>query len=152
MGVVTIEELVSRVHAFERQLEEYYADLRDRATQDGTRLLTHYLSRRRHHLPDVLTAFSAAELAEMCHEWVRYDDTEFAPKRLFGGPPPPAGISGGELLQIAIAFGEELLAFYRWLDQQPLGEPARRLARGLLRTEEVHIIELKKTLATGYFG
>lgn len=151
MGVVTIGELVDRIHDFERRLEDHYADLRDRATQDGTRLLTHYLSRRRHHLPDALTAFSAAELTEMCHEWVRYDDTEFDPKRMFAGSPAPDDISGKELLQIAIAFVEKLLAFYRWLDRQPLGEPARRLAQGLLHVEEAHIIELKKTLATGYF-
>lgn len=151
MGVMSIEELVNRVHGFERRLEAYYADLRDRGTQESTRILTHYLSRRRNHLPDVLTTFSAAELAEMCHERVRYDDTEFDPERLFVGPQAPADIGGRELLQTAIAFVEELLVFYRWLDQQPLGEHGRRLVQELLRTEETHITELEKTLATGYF-
>ena len=151
MGVLSVGELVDRIQDFERRLEAYYADVRDHATQDGARLLAYYLSRHRRHLPGVLSAFSAAELAEIRLEWVRYDDTEFDPKRLFVGSKAPADISGRELLQTGIAFIEELLVFYRWLDQQSLGEHAKRLVQGLLHTEETHIVELKKTLATDYF-
>jgi len=151
MGIITIEELINRVNDFEGRLEAYYADLRNRATQDGTRLLTYYLSRHRHHLPDVLTAFSSEQLAEIRHEWVRYDDTEFDPRRLFTDRESPSDISGRELLQTAIGLVEDLLRFYEWLNQQPLGEDAKRLVEGLLRTEETHVIELKKTLATDYF-
>ena len=44
-----------------------------------------------------------------------------------------------------------LVEFYRWLSRQPLGPEGGDLVRSLLKIEETHIVELKKTKAMDYF-
>lgn len=151
MSVVTVGEMLERVRDFERRLEAYYADLRDRATRDGVRLLTYYLARHRRHLGDALESYTAAQVEHICQVPLKYNDTDFEPAKCFRGKDVASSLSGNELLSAAIELVEELLRFYRWMVQQPLGDEAGGLFQSLLRIEERHVIELKKMRAMDYF-
>ncbi len=151
MTVVTVGELLQRARDFERRLEASYADLRDRATDDGVRMLTYYLARHRRHLPEALESFSQRQLELMEHVPRKYDDSEFRPEKCFSGMPLPSSATGDELLTVAIESVETLISFYRWMVRQPLGNEAAALFQSLLRIEETHVIELKKTKAMHYF-
>ncbi len=54
MSVTTLGDMLDRIQDFERRLKALYADVRDRKTNDGTRLLTYYLARHRRHVPSAL--------------------------------------------------------------------------------------------------
>ena len=58
MAIVTIGDLLDRTADFERHLEQYYADIRDRSKDNSVRLLTYCLSRHRGHLPEALKKYS----------------------------------------------------------------------------------------------
>jgi hypothetical protein len=151
MAVVTLGDVLDSVADFERKLESFYADLRDRTTRDGTRLLTYYLARHRRHLPEALECCSGSDLAGIRRTPFKYDGPEFEPAACFEGRDLPSDVTGGELLDTAIELVSLLTSVYRWLAEQPLGEKAKSLFTSLLRIEERHLIELKKTKATDYF-
>ncbi len=151
MSVVTVGQMLEKARHFERCLEAYYADLRDRATRDGVRLLTYYLARHRRHLPEALECLSKPQLARIAHIPLKYDNPEFSPEKHFEGKRLPSSVTGDELLGVAIEFVEMLCSFYRWMVQQPLGDEADSLFQSLLRIEERHVIELKKITAMHYF-
>ncbi len=151
MATVTVGDMLNRAQNFERRLEAFYADLRDRATRDGTRLLVYYLARHRRHLPDALNSFTPKQLEHIRRVPLKYDDTAFTLHKCFEGREVPSNATGTELLDTAIALVEELIRFYRWMAQQPLGGSAATLFVSLLSVEERHIIELKKTKAMDYF-
>ena len=151
MTAMTAGDMLDRAADFERRLEAYYADLRDRATRDGTRLLVYYLARHRRHLPEALKSFTPKQLEHIRRAPLKYDGTNFAPQKCFEGKELPSDVTGRELLDAAIALVEELIRFYRWIAQQRLGELAAALFRSLLSVEERHVVELKKTRAMDYF-
>lgn len=151
MADITVGTMLERARDFEARLESFYADLRDRATRDGTRLLTYYLARHRRHLPEALDAFTPDQLRRLSHIPLKYDDTDFIPDHCFEGRELPCSVTGEELLEAAIELVETLTRFYRWMAQQPLGDEAVGLFQNLLRIEEKHVVELKKTKATHYF-
>jgi hypothetical protein len=151
MTTVTVGHMLDRASDFEERMECFYADLRDRATKSGPRLLVYYLVRRRHHLPEALKSFAPEEITHIRSVQLRYDDTDFDPARLFAGRMLPSDVTGRELLSYAIFMVEQLIGFYRWLGQRPIGPEAERLLGALLRIEERHIIELKKMQAMDYF-
>ncbi len=151
MSVKTVGEILERVQDFERRLEAYYADLRDRATRDGVRLLTYYLARHRRHLPEALASLSATELEHIRRIPLKYSDMEFDPKKCFRGKYLASSVSGEQLLDVAIELVETLIHLYGWLLEQPLGYEAGNLWRSLLRIEENAVIELKKIKAMDYF-
>jgi rubrerythrin len=143
--------MLESAREFERRLEAYYAELRDRSTNDGARLLTYYLARHRKHLPEALESLPAPQLEGLCRVRLQSEMPEFHLPGCFRGKDLPASASGDELLGVAIELVETLAAFYRSLAERlPEGE-AHELAEELLHIEEVHLIELKKTKATHYF-
>jgi rubrerythrin len=151
MATVTVGDMLKRAKDFERRLEAYYADLRDRATHDGVRLLTYYLARHRRHLPQALKSFSQEQIERISQVILKYDDTDFSPHTYFEGRNLADSVSGEELLGVAIEFVGTLIRFYRWMVQQRLGDEAASLFQSLLQIEEKHIIELKKIKAMDYF-
>ncbi len=151
MARPTVGDMLERAREFERRLEHYYADLRDRTTQDGTRLLTFYLARDRLHLPEALESFNRAQLERFKREPLESEPPAFNPARCFAGKKLPNSAGGDELLATAIEFVEMLINFYRAVLDRVHDEDARELIRDLLRIEESHVIELKKTKAMHYF-
>ncbi|MHC4787702.1 MAG: hypothetical protein ACYS8K_00630 [Planctomycetota bacterium] len=115
------------------------------------RLLTYYLARHRRHLPEALESIPRRQIEHASHVPLKYDDSEFNPRKCFEGRRLPSTATGEELLAVAIELVAELLRFYRWMVQQPLGEEATEIFQDLLTIEEKHVIELKKIKAMDYF-
>ena len=151
MANVTAGDMLDRAQDFERRLEALYADLRDRVTNDGARLLVYYLARHLRHLPEALETVPPADLTEIRAAPIKYDDTDFDPARRFATLGCDSAITGRELLDHAISLVEELIRFYRWVAAQPLGEKPHDLFDTLRRIEERHVVELKKIRAMDYF-
>jgi hypothetical protein len=151
MAVVTVGEMLDRALDFEVRLEAYYAELRDRSTVDGVRILTHYLARHKRHVPEALEPFTAVDLHHIRLAPMKYDDTDFHPAHCFEGRGLPADATGEQLLDVSIEFVDTLIRFYHWMLQQPLGPGPQGLFQSLLRIEERDVIELKKIKAMDYF-
>ncbi len=151
MSTMTIGEAMDRAKDFERRLEALYAHLRDNASRDGVRLLTYYLVRHRRHLPEALKSFSQEQIGHIWKIPLKYEDTEFAPKKCFESRDISEAVTGEEFLTIAIELVENLIGFYRWMVQQPVGHEAESLFQSLLKIEEAHVVELKKMKAMNYF-
>lgn len=151
MPIVKITNMLDRVSNFEGRLEAFYADVRDHAAHDGVRLLTYYLARHRRHLPDALGSFGSEQIKRIGKILLKHDNTNFIPQKLFKGRRLPSSVTADELLQAAIELVEDLLTFYQWMLQQPIGHEASALFSALLTIEESHVIELKKMRAMRYF-
>ncbi len=151
MAQTTVGEMLDKAQNFEHRLESYYADLRDRATKDGIRLLTYYLVRHRRHLPKVISSYSADQMSRIRKIRLKYEGPSFDTGTLFQGKELSPTVSGKELLDVSIQFVEELMHFYSWLAEQRLGEEGTGLFQNLLKVEETHVVELKKTRAMNYF-
>jgi hypothetical protein len=151
MPVVTVGNMIDRARAFETRLERYYADLRDRATDDGVRLLTYYLARRKRHLPETLSAYGSPVLDSIRRTPFKYEDTHLVVEKCFEGKTLPSDVNAEKVLDTAIGFVEMLIGFYSHLSRQPLGEDVIGLFQSLVKIEEKDIIELNKIRATHYF-
>jgi hypothetical protein len=151
MTVLNLGEILDRAQDYERLLESYYADLRDRTTCDGTRLLTYYLARHRRHLLEALRTFTSSDLVYVQRTPLKYNgpglplEADLEEKKLS----PDA--KAEQLLDAAIELVEALASVYRWVAEQDLGTKPLGLFVSLLKMEETHIVELKKIKAMDYF-
>lgn len=151
MSVVTVGEMIDRAKTFEEKLERYYADLRDRATKDGVRLVTYYLARRKQHLPQTLRDYPAGQLERIRQTPFKYDEADLDLEKCFDGKDLPSDTDAERLFEVAIEFVDQLIAFYRHLSEQQLGKDVQGLFGSLLKIEEKDIVELKKMRAMHYF-
>lgn len=151
MAIVSIGDILDRVAEFEKQLEDYYASVRDEAQDDGARLLTYYLCRHRRHLETATKQMNDVELAHIRKAQLKYD-VELSPGT--GSHLPEASaqeIKGQELLQTAVEHDTLLIALYNGILEQPLNTEVATFIESLRRTEERDIVMLKKMVAMGYF-
>jgi hypothetical protein len=150
MSVTTLGDMLDRIQDFERRLKALYADVRDRTTNDGTRLLTYYLARHRRHVPSALASCTASQIENIRRTSFKYNGPEFEPRACFEGVKFPASVVANDILETAFVLVETLTAVYRWIADQQLGEEATSLFSSLLKIEESHLIELKKIRAVDY--
>lgn len=151
MSVETIGAVLDRIQAYEHRLEAYYADLRDRTTNDGVRLLTYSLARRKRHLPGALNCYPPEQIRAIRETPLRYDGPGFDPRDCIDGRELSSAAKAEELLDAAIGFVAVLIGVYRWLAERPLGGETGALFRSLQAVEETDIVELKKIRAMDYF-
>lgn len=151
MAIVNIGDLLDRAADFERRLEQYYAEIRDRSKDNGVRLLTYYLSRHRRHLPEVLKEYSP-QVIEQVRKIELKQDIPFVPEKEFQamGTAPDA-VRGQELLAAAVKYDTALATLYREILEQPLIGQAQELFDSLIHVEERDIVMLKKMAAMNYF-
>ena len=151
MAIVSIKDMLDRAADFEKRLERYYSEIRDRSTNDGVRLLTYYLSRHRRHLEQALANYSAADLEHIYHVQLKYD-IDYHPEQTFHMMKTvPELAKGADLLEAASEYDMELVGFYRKILEQPLSSEAAALIESLIRVEEKDIVMLKKMVAMDYF-
>ncbi len=150
MSVTTLGDMLDRIQDFEGRLEGLYADVRDRTTNDGTRLLTYYLARHRRHLPSALASCSSSQIEKIRRTPLKYDGPAFEPRSSLEGVELPASVVANEVLATSIALVEKLTAVYRWIADRKLSDDAAVLFGSLLRIEESHLVELKKIRAVDY--
>ena len=151
MAVKNIGGLLDRVVGFEQRLEQYYAEIRDRSKNNDIRLLTYYLRRHYHHLPDVLAQYPPALIddvreIELAHAIPFFPEKEFPALRS-----SPDRVRGPELLKSAILYDTALVNLYREILDLPLMDQARGLFDGLIHVEQRDIVMLRKMTAMHYF-
>lgn len=150
MAIVTVGDVLDRAQDFELQLERYYAAIRDQSSDNGVRLLTYYLARHRRHQeaalaeqdPDVVHRVRTVEL--------RFD-IPLNPPRTLPFSQTPEAIRGETLLEMAIEHDSNLVAVYRAILDQPVGDDVQSLLEVLIRMEERDIVMMKKMQAMHYF-
>ncbi len=150
MSVTTLGDMLDRIQDFERRLKALYANIRDRTTNDGTRLLTYYLARHRRHLPSALESCSSSQIEKIRRTPLKYDGPEFEPRSRLEGVELPTSAVANEVLDTAVELVETLTAVYRWIADRQLGDEASLLFGSLLKIEMSHLIELKKIRAVDY--
>jgi rubrerythrin len=151
MRGITFEELLKRAMEFERKLESYYAEIRDRTEDAGVRLLTYYLSRHRRHLEEATAALSPERREHIGMVRLRFD-VPFEPDEVFKPmTTPPESVKSRELLDSAVRYDSTLVDLYRRILAQQVGPEAETFIESLVRLEEKDIVMLKKMLAMDYF-
>ena len=150
MSVTTLGDMLDRIEDFERRLAALYADVRDRTTNDGTRLLTYYLARHRRHLPSALRSCTSPEIEKIRRTPLKYDGPPFEPRSCLEDVELPVSVTANEVLDTAVALVETLTAVHRWITDRQLGDEASLLFGSLLKIEESHLVELKKIRAVDY--
>ncbi len=151
MTSITFEELLKRATDFERRLEDYYAEIRDRTTDTGVRLLTYYLSRHRRHLEMAAISLSPERMSQIGSVRLKFD-LQFDPDRDFVPmSTPPAEVTSRALLDSAVRYDTQLVGLYRSILAQPTGSEAQTFLESLIKLEEKDIVMLKKMIAMDYF-
>lgn len=151
MAIVTIGEILDRGRDFETRLEAYYAELRDGSTDNGVRLLTYYLARHRRHQDQALAGLDADTLRHVRAVELKFGPPSDASANLRLPALDLAKGTGEGLIEAAIRYDGELVALYRTILGQALGDEARAVLEALIRVEERDIVMLKKMLAMHYF-
>ncbi len=151
MAIVNIGSLFDEIARYEESAERYYADLRDRASSDGVRLLTYYLSRRKKHLPEALSLLGHHDLQNARQFPILISEDNVPGPAFFEAHRLDDAATGDELLSIAVTFTEIPLALYnKMVEIVPIGT-----AHGVFRTlsvlEQRAVVELKKIRAMNYF-
>ncbi len=150
-GFISFKELIERALEFERELEHYYAEIRDTTQNEGVRLITYYLSRHRRRLQQAIDNLQKGTLEHLFKVKFKYD-IEFAPEKDFH-PLNKAipDITGDELLEAAANYDVQLIELYKKILSNPMNVEASSFVESLIRMEEKDVVMLKKMLATHYF-
>jgi hypothetical protein len=151
MAIVTVGELLDRGRDFETRLEAYYAEIRDRSTDNGVRLVTYYLARHRRHQAMALGGMAAEVLARVRNVELKFDAAFDPTKELRLPEIAPEAIKGDELIECAARHDGQLVSLYRFILGQPLNDDVRAVLEALIRVEERDMVMLKKMLAMHYF-
>jgi|GEM_PF-5167002 rubrerythrin len=151
MAIVNLGSFLDEIAKFEQSAEQYYADLRDRTRNDGVRLLTHYLARRKQHLPQAMSLIKQQDLEEARRFPVLLSEDQVPGPAFFAEHRLDDNADGGRLLAQAIIFTETLLQLYEKMVEMIPSGPAHGLFRTLTVIEQRAVVELKKILAMNYF-
>lgn len=150
MAVITVADALRRAEDFERAVASFYSNLAMQADQDGVRLLTGYMSRRRPRVSENLALLSHDRLAAISPTPLAYEPYGADCHCLEGMRLPVAG-NAAQVLDMALNFNECLVRFYRQVIQQVADPAVVELFESLICLEEQDEIELKKIKALNYF-
>lgn len=150
MAVITVADALRRAEEFEQAVAAFYSKLSLEAEQDGVRLLTGYMSRRRPRVPEKLAALSRDRLAAISLTPMAYEPCGADCQCLEGMRLPVTG-SAQEVLDIALNFNECLARFYRQIIRQVSDPAVVELFESLVCLEQQDAIEFKKIKALNYF-
>ena len=151
MAFESIGDILDKAAEFENKLEKYYAAIRDESQDNGVRLLTFYFSRHRKHLTNALKGYDADKIARIRKVKLKYK-IDFDPEMAFHLLKTPADqVRGQELLETSVEYDEELVALYKKILDQSIGQEATILVESLIKVEEKDIVMIKKMIAMNYF-
>jgi rubrerythrin len=151
MAIVNLGSFLDEIARFEQSAEDYYADLRDRTGNDGVKLLTHYLAKRKQHLPQGMSLIKAENLEEARAVPILISEDQIPGTALFTEHRLHDNATASELLAKAIIFAETLLHLYEEMAERIPSGQAHGLFRTLSVIEHRAVVELKKILAMDYF-
>ncbi len=151
MAIATLGKLLDRCQHAEILLETNCSEIRDRTADNGVRMLTYYLARRRHHQKMALGGLDPVMLRRLrkvkLRSAVPIDRTDELRLPEFS----PASVDGMMLIEAALSHDMKLTALYRSILQQPLKDDVRAVLEKLVLVEERDIGMLKKMRAMHYF-
>ncbi|WP_455383666.1 hypothetical protein [Salinispira pacifica] len=151
MRGITFEQLLKRAEEFEKRLEQYYAEIRDRTTDPGVKLLTYYLSRHRRHLEQATEGISPDRMEHIGMVRLRFD-LPFDPEQDFLPlDTPPESVGSRQLLDAAVRYDMQLIDLYKRILAEGVGPEAETFIESLVRLEEKDVVMLKKMIAMDYF-
>ena len=150
MAVITVGDALKRAEEFERAVAAFYSKLSMEAEQDGVRLLTQYMSRRRPRVPERLAVLGRDRVAAISLTPMAYEPCGADCRCLEGMTLPVTG-SADEVLDIAVNFNECLARFYRQVIRQVSDPATVELLESLVCLEQQDAIEFKKIKALNYF-
>ncbi|MDD5674072.1 MAG: hypothetical protein PHC61_07915 [Chitinivibrionales bacterium] len=151
MGVATIGAILDKVQNLEKRQIDFYADLRDRTTNDGVKLLTYYLARHKQHFPSVMSCFNAEQIERIRNTPFLEEDELGNMEQFFQDESLPSDAKADALLDRAIAFVQVLVTCFQHMADQPVGETSTQLFKSLYDLEVRDIVTLKKMKAMNYF-
>jgi rubrerythrin len=150
MAVITVEDVLRTAEDFESALVDYYADLSERTTKQGVKLLVDYIGRHRRRLSEALDRLPEGASERIRSRPIRYEPVP-PDRSCFEDNVLPPDASASEVLDIAVEVDECLMALYRQVLRQDLDPEVRELFEGLVKCEERDTIDLKKIKAMDYF-
>ena len=151
MSIMTLGDVLDRASAFEVELEQLYAAIRDRSQDNGVRLLTYYLARHRRRQQRSLVVVDPPTLQHVRKIELKFEIV-FDPKQDFPLlESDPEGVKGDDLLRAAMRYDAALVELYRQILRQHLTDEAKTVLEALIRNEEKDIVMLQKMLAMHYF-
>ena len=151
MAIINIGDLLNRAISYEDRLEKYYAEIRDRSKNNGTRLLSYYFSRHRRHLKQALNELKPDQIQRIRKVKLKYD-IEFNPEKVFKIIDiSPEEVKGNNLLEAGVKYNTALIELYKKILQQPLIREVSIFFESLIRVEERDIVMMKKMIAMNYF-
>ena len=151
MAIASVGEVLVMAGELEGRLQAFYAEVRDKTADNGTRLLTYHLRRHRRHLQQALEGFTKEESEHIRQTGLEHDVESREGKEFHVPDTPPDEIAGEQLLHAAIEHSETLVALYRKVLEQALTPEVDALLDTLVDLEEKDVIVLKKMAAMHYF-
>ena len=151
MAIVMLGKLLDRGQDAEIHLEANYSKIRDRSADNGVRLLTYYLARHRHHQQKALDRLDPDMRRRLRKVKLKFN-APFDPTAELRPPDfAPESVNGIMLIEAAVSHDSKLVALYRSILAQPIGDDVREALESLIRVEERDIVILNKMLAMHYF-
>jgi hypothetical protein len=151
MAIVTVGDVLDKVEGYEKRLECYYAAVRDKSTDNGVRLLTYCLSRRRRRLRSALDELAARDVRRMRHVKLKTVDLSVVDRQPHHARLPPAKTAGPDLIRAAVEHGATLTGLYKHVLADVSNPAAKTFFETLVRIEERDGAMLKRMVAIHYF-
>ncbi len=151
MASATLGKLLDRCQDSEIRLETNCAEIRDRTADNGVRMLTYYLARRRHHQKMALGRLDPVMLRRLRKVKLRSAVSRDLTDELRLPEFTPASVDGTTLIEATLGHDMKLMALYRSILEQPLKDDVRAVLEKLILVEERDIGMLKKLRAMRYF-
>jgi chlorite dismutase len=144
--------MLDRAQEYVDSMAQFFADFRDRASDDYSRLLTYHIARHKRSLSMLRSMFTEEELNKVRTLPLKSGDDDFLPERVFNSYYLVSNAQPQEVIATAIEFMDVLECLYRWLEGQFTGNPVSKVLRELIETEEKEIAKLRSIKTDSFFS
>jgi chlorite dismutase len=144
-------KMLDRAQEYVDSMAHFFADFRDRATDDYSRLLTYHIARHKKSLSLLHSMLSPEELGRVRTTPLKTGDDDFLPERVFNSYYLVSESKPSEVIATAIDFLEVLVGFYQWLDDQFQGMPISKVLKELIEKEGKEIEKLRSIETESFF-
>jgi chlorite dismutase len=144
-------KMLDRAQEYVDSMAQFFADFRDRATHDYSKLLTYHIARHKRSLALIHSMLTPEELANVRTMSLKSGDDDFLPERVFNSYYLVSDAQPSEVIATAIEFLEVLGDFYGWLDSQFPKHPVSNVLKELIATENKEIEKLRSLETVSFF-
>ncbi len=144
----TLGKMFDRAQEYVNSMTAFFADFRDRASNDYARLLTYHLARHKKNLSSLKALFSNEELNRLLQLPLKHSADDFFPERVFDTYYLDSKSSSDEVIAVAVEFIDVLVCLYHWLGDQLDHEHVSKAIHELIVTEENEVAKLHSIQAS----